>query len=289
MDVRRGEIFALLGPNGAGKTTLIKILLGIIRSSQGGATVLGAAAGNRGIRRNVGYLPEHLRISGHHTARSALQFYGQLGGMSPQVIRKRRDALLSKVGLAGRDRESVKRFSKGMLQRLGLAQALLHDPQLLIMDEPTDGLDPIGRSQVRAILQELRDQGRTVFINSHLLQEVELICDRVAILHRGQLKYLGAVQQLQPENAGTVELRLCGARDAISRILPEASIVSDRFMPDAFSVTLALPDFESSDELVDKLRSAQIGIRELKWKGRTLEDAFLSVIEESSEVEAPSG
>ena len=286
MNIRRGEIFALLGPNGAGKTTLIKILLGIIRSSRGKAEILGMTAGDRRSRVNIGYLPEHLRVPKHHTVRTALSFYGQLSGLTPTTIRERSDALIDKVGLAGRDRESVRRFSKGMLQRLGLAQALLHEPQLLIMDEPTDGLDPVGRSHVRAILQELRDEGRTVFLNSHLLQEVELICDRVGIMNKGNLKFVGAVQELQPKGAGTVNLRLFGKREAILPLIGDASLTADNHLEDTYTASVAVASLEATDDLIDRIRSAGVGIRELKWQGSTLEDAFLSIIGDQNAMEA---
>lgn len=282
MNIRKGEIFALLGPNGAGKTTLIKVLLGIIRSTGGTATLLGLPAGDRRSRVNIGYLPEHLRVPNHHTVRSALNFYGKLSGLDTATIRKRQDALIEKVGLATRDRESVKRFSKGMLQRLGLAQALIHEPQLLVMDEPTDGLDPVGRSQVRAILQELRDQGRTVFVNSHLLQEVELICDRVAIMNRGELKFVGAIEELQPTGAGTVELRLQGDQAEIKRLLPNGTLNDEKSQNDISAVSVAVESLVESDQVVDRLRSGGIGIRELKWRGATLEDAFLELVGDTS-------
>ncbi|MFM7072705.1 MAG: ABC transporter ATP-binding protein, partial [Planctomycetota bacterium] len=190
-----GEIFGLLGPNGAGKTTFIKILLGIVRASGGTATLLGHAAGSRRGRRQVGYLPENLRIARHHTGHSALDYYGWLSGLPLRVVRSRASELLPLVGLAQRASDPVSKYSKGMLQRLGLAQALLHDPQLVILDEPTDGLDPVGRSHVRNVLQQLKQRGKTVFVNSHILQEVELICDRVAILDKGLLRYVGPVHE----------------------------------------------------------------------------------------------
>jgi ABC-type multidrug transport system ATPase subunit len=190
-----GEIFGLLGPNGAGKTTFIKILLGIVRASGGRATLLGHAAGSRRGRRQVGYLPENLRIARHHTGHSALDYYGWLSGLPLRVVRSRASELLPLVGLAQRAGDPVSKYSKGMLQRLGLAQALLHDPQLVILDEPTDGLDPVGRSHVRNVLQQLKQRGKTVFVNSHILQEVELICDRVAILDKGLLRYVGPVHE----------------------------------------------------------------------------------------------
>ena len=282
-DVRPGEIFALLGPNGAGKTTLIKILLGIIRRTGGNASLLGFPAGDRRGRMRVGYLPEHLRIPRHQTARTALEFYGQLSGMSKSEVRKKADGLLELVGLAGRDRESVKQFSKGMLQRLGLAQALLHDPELIILDEPTDGLDPVGRSQIRSILQRLRDEGRGVFLNSHLLQEVELVCDRVAILQKGTLRFVGTIDELTPDEAGEVELKLTGPDEAIRRVLPDWSATvkrSDANQP--VEITLPAKDQAEVDSLIDRLRKESVSVCEMKWQGRTLEDAFLKLVGDST-------
>jgi ABC-2 type transport system ATP-binding protein len=185
LQVRYGEVFGLLGPNGAGKTTLVKLLLGIVRATRGRAFMLGRPAGERAGRRRVGYLPENLRIPRHHTALSAMDLYGQMSGMTRAEIRQSRGPLLAAVDLADRATDPVKKYSKGMLQRLGLAIALLHDPDLVFLDEPTDGLDPAGRAHVRQTLVRLKGEGKTIFLNSHLLQEVELVCDRVAILDRG--------------------------------------------------------------------------------------------------------
>ena len=157
LTAKAGEVFGLLGPNGAGKTTLIKILLGVVKPSGGTASLFGEPVGSSAARQRVGYLPESLRVDRHHTARSALQYYGRLSRMSSRDIQVRSDELLELVGLRGRDRESVKRFSKGMYQRLGLAQALMHDPDLLVLDEPTGGLDPVGRNEVRKVIERLRD------------------------------------------------------------------------------------------------------------------------------------
>ena len=277
-EVQPGEIFALLGRNGAGKTTLIKILLGIIRRTGGSASMLGYPAGDRRGRNRVGYLPERLRLPRHHTARTALDFYGRLSGLSGSEIRSRQDALIRRVGLEGRDRESITRYSKGMLQRLGLAQALLHDPELLILDEPTDGLDPEGRSEVRSILCSLRDEGRTVFLNSHILQEVELICDRVAILDQGQLKFVGDPADLHPEGEGDLELELKGSVPALQRVIPD-------WKPDPrwrdgqpHEICVFLKSQSDADALIDQIRAADISIIRLAWKGRTLEDQFLRLI-----------
>ena len=190
-----GEVFGLLGPNGAGKTTLIKILLGVVKPTRGNASLFGQPVGSATARLRVGYLPESLSIDPHHTARSALRYYGRLSRMSGGLIDRRSDELLDLVGLGQRDKESVRRFSKGMRQRLGLAQALMHDPDLLVLDEPTDGLDPVGRSEVRKVIERLRDVGKTIFLNSHILQEVELICSRVAVLSHGKIRGAGRLEE----------------------------------------------------------------------------------------------
>lgn len=202
LTAKAGEVFGLLGPNGAGKTTLIKTLLGVVKATGGTATLFGQSVGSAAARRRVGYLPESLRVDRHHTARSALQYYGRLSEMSAPDIQRRSDELLRIVGLEGRDRESVRRFSKGMYQRLGLAQALMHDPDLLVLDEPTDGLDPVGRNEVRRVIDRLRNLGKTIFLNSHILQEVELVCTRVAIMAGGQVLAIGPLDQLQTTAAG---------------------------------------------------------------------------------------
>ncbi|MEC9093051.1 MAG: ABC transporter ATP-binding protein, partial [Planctomycetota bacterium] len=173
--VPRGQIFGLLGPNGAGKTTFVKIMLGIVSKTKGQATVMGSTAGSKLARSHIGYLPENLRMRRHHTANTALEFYGGLSGLSIATVRQRKVDLLKRVGLESWADAGIKKYSKGMLQRLGLAQSLLHDPDLLILDEPTDGLDPQARAEVREIMLQLKREGKTIFVNSHILQEVELV------------------------------------------------------------------------------------------------------------------
>lgn len=312
---RRGEIFGLLGPNGAGKTTLIKILLGVIRSSGGSARLLGEPAGSIAARKRVGYLPESLRIDRHHTARTALRFYGGMSGLGHELIAKRSDELLRLVGLEGRDRESVKRFSKGMYQRLGLAQALLHDPDLLILDEPTDGLDPVGRSEVRRLLLELRSRGKTIFLNSHILQEVELVCDRVAVMAAGQVRGIGTIEELTQrlgDRQVKWDLAEAGDPQSVQRILSEASgleatagetiiggslngdaklankqVLVDRLPSGVLRATVPWVDQSALDRTVDRLRSAGISIVSLTTPRRSLEDVFLSLVGSTeAEVEA---
>jgi ABC-2 type transport system ATP-binding protein len=293
LDVRPGEIFGLLGPNGAGKTTFIKILLGIVRRSGGTARLLGLPAGDRRSRRSVGFLPENLRIARHHSALTALDYYGKLNGMSARQVRQRSGDLLRLVGLADRARDGVGKYSKGMLQRLGLALALLHDPQLVILDEPTDGLDPVGRAQVRSVMQQLKAQGKTVFLNSHLLQEVELVCDRIAILDKGSLRRIGPVQEITSTGvnsllAGAVEpdllLELAGDEAAIRAALAGAPIVSwERPAPGVMRVVLKSLGQPAVDGCIDRLRKHGVSLVGLSRVRRSLEDAFLAIVAEPVE------
>jgi ABC-2 type transport system ATP-binding protein len=287
LQVYPGEVFGLLGPNGAGKTTLIKILLGIIRKSSGQAWLLGQTAGSAASRQRVGYLPENLRVASHHTGRMALEFYGQLSGLSGSHLSRRCDEVLELVGLAGRDREPARGYSKGMGQRLGLAQALLHDPDLLILDEPTDGLDPLGRSQVRAILAQLKDAGKTIFLNSHILQEVESICDRVAILARGLLQGVGSVNEL----AGRLKLQLRlhlevppDQTEAAISLLTAAGLAPQQTAPDR--LTVPVRDQAEVDRLIDGLRGGHISLQKLMVDRGSLEEVFISMVNQPAAVAA---
>jgi len=185
--VRRGEVFGFLGPNGAGKTTSIKMLLALIAPTAGSATILGFPLGNAAARSKVGFLPEHFRFHDWLTGREFLQFHGKLYRMPASRLAIRIDELLTRVDLLDASDRKLREYSKGMLQRIGLAQALLNDPDLVFLDEPTSGLDPLGRLLVRDLIEELRQQGTTVFLNSHLLSEVEVTCDRVAFVKKGEL------------------------------------------------------------------------------------------------------
>jgi len=277
--VERGSIFGLLGPNGAGKTTLIKVLLGIVRKSGGTAALLGQPAGDRQGRRRVGYLPETHRIPRHHTANSALEYYGSLSGLSRDEIRRRRPELLELVGLGTWGNSPVKKFSKGMLQRLGLAQALMHNPELLILDEPTDGVDPVGRSEMRGMLQQLKSEGKTIFINSHLLQEIELVCDRVAILVHGQLRREGLVAEITRRQQDEVELTIVGTEAGIREAIAQQQIASMKALSESrFRIMLQSPDQSAVDQTIDRLRTGGISIEEIIRRRDTLEEAFLGIV-----------
>ncbi len=187
LSVRRGEIFGFLGPNGAGKSTSIKMLLGLVKPSGGEAFVLGAPAGDVEIRRKIGFLPEDFRFYPWLTAAELLALHGRLSGVPSDVLRERVPSLIDLVGLAPHRDKRVQNFSKGMLQRIGLAQALIHEPELIFLDEPTSGLDPMGRRLVRDIIRAQRDRGATVFLNSHLLSEIEITCDEVVFIRDGEV------------------------------------------------------------------------------------------------------
>lgn len=284
LEVPPGEIFGLLGPNGAGKTTFLKILLGLIRSTSGDAMLLGERAGSRHSRLKIGYLPEHLRMPTHLNAYSALDLYGQMSNLPGSVIRSRRGALLESVGLAERARDSVRKYSKGMLQRLGLAQALLHDPDLVFLDEPTDGLDPVGRSHVRNVLAELKRQGKTVFLNSHILQEVELICDRVAILDQGQVRFVGPVEEITRQPTTEFQLEVVGDDTAIQQALSGQAMDDYVWSESLCRLTIRIAASTELDAVIDRLRQSQVSIIGITRRRITLEDAFLKLVSQSPKV-----
>jgi ABC-2 type transport system ATP-binding protein len=280
LDVGPGEIFGLLGPNGAGKTTLIKVLLGIVTSTAGQASLLGRSAGSRAARKQVGYLPENHRIPRHHTGNSALAFFGSLSGLPRGEIRRRRGPLLDAVGLAQWGKTSIKKYSKGMLQRLGLAQAMLHDPQLLILDEPTDGVDPVGRSEMRALLLGLKAQGKTIFINSHLLQELELVCDRVAILDHGKLLYQGRLDELTMRAQPEVRFVVAGGEAELRAALGGQAGFELRPLADGrWEALVQTGDQQLVDRCVDQLRAQGLSVISMSPRRQTLEEAFLDILE----------
>lgn len=216
LQVKQGEVFGFLGPNGAGKTTSIKMLLGLVRPTSGSATLLGAPIGDRATLRHMGFLPEHFRFQEWLTAEEFLQLHGGLYGMSGPALQQRIDELLERVGLADFRHKLLHTFSKGMLQRIGLAQALLNHPLLVFLDEPTSGLDPVGRRLVRDLIKDLRAQGTAVFLNSHLLSEIEVTCDRVAFIRHGEVVRTLALDSLSTGQR-EVRIRLRGLSEEACR------------------------------------------------------------------------
>jgi ABC-2 type transport system ATP-binding protein len=221
LEVRRGEIFGLLGPNGAGKTTTIKMLLSFVRPSRGRAFVAGHPAGTLAARKAAGYLPENPALYEFLTGDEYLQFAGRLAGLSRRDARAQASALLARVGLAGRADRAIRKFSKGMVQRLAIAQALIGDPPIVVLDEPMSGLDPIGRKDVRDLIFDLRRQGRTVLFSTHILSDVEAICDTVGIMIGGRLTDCGALSSLLRPGVRAVELVARGVPDQLVRGLVE--------------------------------------------------------------------
>jgi ABC-2 type transport system ATP-binding protein len=275
LEVARGEIFGLLGQNGAGKTTLVKILLGITRPTAGKVELLGQPAGSAGVRKRVGYLPEDHHFPDYHTGASLLDFYGALLEVPASVRRKRIPEVLETVGLKGRMHSKIRTYSKGMKQRLGIAQAILHEPEVLFLDEPTDGVDPLGRREIRELLQTLKAQGKTIFINSHLLSEVELVCDRVAILQQGQVIREGDIATLTRQK-GTFVIGLA----------PDQKFPWEEVAEQGYTVTpmgvyweVDLQDGQTIDPVIGLLHTRGLNLRHLVEKRQTLEDLFLETVE----------
>ncbi len=275
LTIEPGEVFGLLGQNGAGKTTLIKILLGIVKFGEGEATLFHHPAGTAEVRKRVGYLPEDHRFPEYHSAYSLLDYYGTLYGMSKDDRKRKIPELLDQVGLASRMHYKIRTYSKGMKQRTGIAQAIFHDPELIFLDEPTDGVDPVGRREIREIIEDRRRKGATVFVNSHLLGEIEMMCDRVAIMQKGELIREGKVQDLTSQR-GIFVIGVSEPRDFPEEELQKMGY-SLRRIHDRWEVTLA--DGQSIDPCLDLLRDKRLRVSHMVEKKQTLEDIFVSLVE----------
>src|SRR5436305_13818257 len=276
--VRAGELFGLLGPNGAVKTTTVKILLGLTRPTTGEARVHGLQVTNPESRRRVGYLPEGHKIPGYLTARQALSIFGRMSGMEKSDIASRTALLLDQVKLSQWADVRVKKFSKGMTQRLGLACALVHSPDFLLLDEPTDGVDPVGRREIRDLLRdEAKTRGTAVLLNSHLLSEIELTCDRVAVLRRGKVAAEGTVDELTRKSA-KYKMVATPLDDALVASFRETGAIVDRVNS---HVELAVDDVQHLNALVDRLRARGGMLTELAPIRTTLEDVFVDLIKTS--------
>jgi ABC-2 type transport system ATP-binding protein len=276
LDVEPGTLFGLLGQNGAGKTTLVKILLGLVAKTAGEATLLGRPAGTFSARREVGYLPEDHRLPEYHTSESLLDLYGALQGIPRRERRLRAATLLDLLGLGGRGSLRIRGYSKGMKQRLGLAQALLHAPRVLFLDEPTDGVDPVGRKEIRDLLLEERRRGVTVFVNSHLLGEVEQLCDRVAILRKGEVMVTGTVADLTRRKASWI---VGFDRPPAGDLAPPGAALEPH--GDAGLLRLSVADESGADAALDRFLAAAAAagsrIRHLERERGSLEDLYLEI------------
>jgi ABC-2 type transport system ATP-binding protein len=273
LDVERGSVFGLLGPNGAGKTTLIKILLGLVRATGGEASLFGMPAGHPRARRQVGYLPEAHRMPAYLTGRQVLTLYGMMSGRDASWLAERVPGWLERVGMADSAERKIREYSKGMQQRVGLAQALTHDPELVFLDEPTDGVDPIGRSVIREIVRDLKSRGVTVFINSHLLMEVEMICDGVVIMDKGRIIREGTVDELTPKT-GHVRFDVEPVPKPIEALF-EGMEAAPQVDEQGFEVAL---NADEVDVIVDRLRARGVSIRGILPRKLTLEDSFIELV-----------
>ncbi len=275
LSVESGEIFSLLGPNGAGKTTAIKILLSLTRQTEGSATLLGHDVSSPRARAKVGFLPENHRYPGYLTGQQVLRSFGALSGISGVHLRSRAAMLLELVGMKEWGRVKVKRYSKGMMQRLGLAQAMVNDPDVLFLDEPTDGVDPVGRAEIRDVLRDLKTRGKTIFLNSHLLSEVELVSDRVAILDKGRLLKVGTVDEL----TATGERYHVGLADGLTQAFrTEASAKVMAFVEERNGLVVDVASIPELNAVIDLLRRHGIQIASVTKERSTLEESFLSLI-----------
>jgi ABC-2 type transport system ATP-binding protein len=281
LQIPAGVKFGLLGANGAGKTTFVKMLLSAVKPTSGSARIFGCDVSRPEARRPIGYLPENHRFPTYLTGRAMLRFYGQLSGLSEMTLRQQIPPMLEKVGLAGWEDVRIKKYSKGMLQRLGLAQALIHQPRLLILDEPTDGVDPVGRRQIRDILNGLTGTGTTIFINSHLLSEVESFCDQVAIINKGRLALQGRIHDLVAGRGYQLVAHRC-SKELSNRLLPLAT----SFTTESFVLRAQFPTQEVLNDAIDLLRHGGAMIESVTATVSTLEDVFIQTTQ-GSQIQTP--
>ena len=274
LSVDTGHIFGLLGPNGAGKTTLTKILLGVLYPTSGSAKILEKPINNIRIKEKIGYLPENHRYPDFLKGGQVLDYFASVAGVSKSEIDKRRSRLLKMVDMDEWAGKRIRKYSKGMLQRLGLAQALINDPDILFLDEPTDGVDPIGRRAIRDILRRLQEEGKTIFINSHLLSEVEMICDQVAILDKGKLLSSGTVEELTSPSK-KYRFQTSGISDEVVAGLNGIALKVER-QDGAIEATCS--SIHKLNAVIDYLRQHEIEIKSIMPHKRTLEESFLEIL-----------
>ena len=279
LTIAEGEIFGFLGPNGAGKTTTLKILMGLVFPSGGSARILGMALDDPRMKAQIGFLPEQPYFYDYLTARELLRYYGQLSGVDSSQLPKRVDEILERVGLRDASNVQLRKFSKGMLQRAGIAQAILHDPKVVFLDEPMSGLDPMGRREVRGLIEQLKDAGKTVFFSTHILSDAEALCDRVAVIHQGQLRGVGAVAELTSGVQGKVEIVWQGTSmpSTINALLIESHVAGN-----SVRGVLAEKDQNSAMEILRRENLRLISVNPVR---ASLEDYFMSQLASSAQEE----
>lgn len=293
MRVREGEIFGLLGPNGAGKSTLVKILMTVIRPTRAEGTMLGEPIGHKPTLAKVGYLPEHHRFPEYLTGRQVVDFYAALSGVSVDDRKRTTPALLDLVGMSQWANTRVRGYSKGMRQRIGIAQALAAHPRIVVLDEPTDGVDPVGRKDIREMLLRIKERGTTVFLNSHLLSELELVCDRVAILVQGKVSSQGTIEELTVDRR-RYEIEIVASDVPPQRLLENfaaqgviarrdagfALRTGEGIAPSPAGFDIATTDPVAIQPLLDALRRDGRVIRSVRGVRPTLEDLFMEAVQD---------
>ncbi len=285
LDVYRNEVLGFLGPNGAGKTTTIKVLLGIVFPSGGSATIMGRPLGSVEARQKIGFLPEAPYFYDYLTGAEFLDFYARFHGLGSRERRRSVQGLMERVGVAHAAKIPLRKYSKGMLQRIGMAQALLGDPELVILDEPMSGMDPLGRGDMREIIHELKEKGKTVFFSSHVLPDVEQICDRVCIIHKGRVLDTGSLEAMMEPRVELVDLQFKGLpekgiekMEKLAEDYPELRVTSK-----AGLVLVSAPGWEAADEAESIGREQGARLVSLQPRRQSLEEYFLMEIGRSNE------
>ena len=282
LNVEAGETFGFLGPNGAGKTTTLKLLMGIIFPTSGSAMILGQDFLDPEIKRRVGFLPEQPYFYDYLSAPELLDYYARLSGVPAAARKQRIGELLDQVGLSDVGNKQLRKFSKGMLQRVGIAQSIIHDPEVVFLDEPMSGLDPVGRHEVRELIQGLKDRGKTIFFSTHILSDAEALCDRVAVIHKGELRGVGVVNDFRSSIAEKTEVIWLGANAlaAVNDLVTDPHITGDTVRATAHSSNL--------DRVLERLRQQHARLISVTPIHRTLEDYFLAKTREEEKESVPS-
>ncbi len=273
LDIEPGEVFGFLGPNGAGKTTTLKLLMQLIYPTSGRAEILGRPVGDVAVRQRIGYLPENPSFYDYLTAEELLNYFGELFGLSAADRRKRIATLLDRVGIGAERKLQLRKFSKGMIQRVGIAQALLNDPELIFLDEPMSGLDPLGRRDVRALILELRDQGRTIFFSSHILADAEALCRRVAVVAGGRLAASGRLSDILAFQVRGWELVMSDITPEMLARVRNSVRRATEISPGRYTLELSLD--QAPDRILSDLAAAGATLISLNPMRDTLEDFFM--------------
>jgi ABC-2 type transport system ATP-binding protein len=278
LEVRQGEVFGFLGPNGAGKTTTLKILMGLIYPTGGQAWLFGKPIGDRDSKARLGFLPESPYFYDYLTGAEFLRFYADLFGLSGPIVNRRIGELLELVGMTHARDLQLRKFSKGMLQRIGIAQALINDPELVVLDEPMSGLDPIGRKEIRDLILRLKEEGKTIFFSSHILHDAEMLCDRVSILVKGRLVAMGRVSDLiGAASTHSIEVLVEGlGSEGVAQVKPfteKVTVTGDRAL-------LTLKGQQSVNEVLERIRTAKAKLISLTPQNSSLEDLFMREVRE---------